>query len=555
MKKQRRKYDEVNYWEPMADSMVGLLLCILLIALLLILYLVRIPEDDYLDLEEGNSYEQYDDAEKGVGNRANGRNDDEEGDDWEQEEPYDNDGGFGGSGGGGEDGEEDEKYKFEDPDPGAGEGEGTDKAAVFVQLVDGETGRTIKKKGIEFELYGSNSALQVLSTYYPKKTDYKKYETDESGVFYFPEKLFLARYYLHELTTVPGYDIADNVEFTIDASYDWNDPYVVTVPINPSKNIIRMKLVDKDDGTAVKSASFDVVAAENIVTQDGTTRYKEGEIVDTIMVDNEGYGESKDLYLGDYYLRQNQVPEYYAKLTADIPVTAESKNESGSPGIKELAEEKTSVTMTLVDALYDTVYLADARFTMTSDDGNIVKNIKTDDKGRFTLTNLKKNTTYHIRQLTTVKDYQVDNADYSFTVNGDGLIDGEKETTIKITNRIIRISVGIQDKLFRGLVSDVSVALQDASGNVIKVWNSTGLEQTVEGLAPGEYIVILDGNKDKEQKIKVENKTELQVFRFERWTTADIGAIVAVTLIAAIIIAGVIIFMKHTRNKRTEDEE
>lgn len=544
--------------------MVGLLLCILLITLLLILYLVRIPDEEYVDLEEGNSYEQYDDADDGGGNHAYGSIDDEEGDDWEQEKKYDYNsnggsggggGSSGGGGGGGGAGEDEENYKFEDPDPGAGEGDGTDKAAVFVQIVDGETGRTIKKKGVEFELYGSNSALQVLSTYYPEKIDYKKYETDKTGVFYLPEKLSLSSYYLHELTTVKGYDIADNVEFTIDDSYDWEDPYVVSVPINPSKNIIRMKLLDQDNGDVITDAAFDVIAAEDIITQDGTTRYKEGEVVDTIKVDGKGYGESIELYLGNYLLRQKKVPEYYAKITEDIEVEVVSKTESGVPTVQELTEEKTSVSVVVKDALYDTVYISGARFSLTTDDGIVVKNITTDDKGRFVLTNLKKNTTYHIRQIDSITDYQIDKTDYSFTVSGDGLIEGEKETDFQIKNRIIRISIGVQDKLFRSQVSDVNIALQDASGKVVKVWNSTGLEQTVEGLTPGDYFIILDGKKDKEHKIKVEDKKELQEFQFEYWTTADIGAILAVSLFVVGVVIGIIIFMRHTRKSKAGDEE
>ncbi|MCI5529985.1 MAG: hypothetical protein MR406_07615 [Blautia sp.] len=550
MKKNKRRYDEVNYWESMADSLVGLLLCILLITFLLILYLVRIPDEEYVDLEQGDSYEQYDDAEDGGGNHSYGVSYDEEGDEWEDEQDYEENNGGGGNGG-----DDADQYQFEDPDPGVGEGDGTDRAAVFVQVVDAETGRTVKKSGLEFELYGANSSLQVLSTYYPKKIDYKKYETDETGVFYLPEKLPLSSYYLHGLSAVDGYDTADKTEFTIDDCYDWSDPYVVTVALYPSKNIIRMKLVDLDNGEPVAGASFDVVAAENIVTQDGTIRYKEGDVVDTINVDEEGYGESTELYLGNYLLRQTEVPEYYAKNTADTVIQVKSKTETGGTGIRELTEEKTSVNVTLTDALYETTYLSGAGFTLSSDDESMTKNFRTDEEGRFTVKDLKKNTTYHIRQVSTTSDYQADNADYSFTVNGEGMIDGEKEANFQIRNRIIRISIGVQDKLFRGQVSDVNAALCDTEGNVIRTWNTTGLEQTIEGLKTGEYTVILDGDKRQENKIVVEDKTEIQNFQFERWTTADLGVILALCLFIIGFIAFMVIFMRRAHQRKPEDKE
>lgn len=550
MKKHKRKYDEVNYWESMADSMVGLLLFVLLILLLLIMYVVQLPDDDL-----GNTYQQNTVVDDGGGNYGNYDESDEDGDTYNDDHDSGSDLDEGGGGTGGAGDTDDEKNKFEDPDPGAGNGEGSNKAAVYVQVVDEETGVTIKKKGIEFELYGSGSALQVLSTYYPKKTDYKKYQTDESGVFYLPEKLYLASYYLHALSTIKGYDIADNVNFTLNEAYDWDDPYILTVPMHPSKNIIRVQLVDKDNGENISDATFDVIASENIVTQDGTTRYREGDVVDTIELDENGYGESKEIYLGKYQLRQNKVPESYAKTSEDTAVEVKSKTEAAVPAVTEITEEKTSVTVSLTDALYDTKYISGAKFELSAESGGKSETYKTDDKGRFTITDLKKNTTYHIKQVSAVSDYEMSNEDYSFTVNGDGLIDGKETEEIKVTNRIIRISVGIKDKLFRGQVSDVNIAIHDAEDNTVKVWDSTGLEQTIEGLTPGEYMVIINGNKDQAQKIRVEDKTELQAFSFEQWTVADIGAIIGVSFVVIGMIVILVIVGKRRRQRKIEDKE
>lgn len=550
MKKHKRKYDEVNYWESMADSMVGLLLFVLLILLLLIMYVVQLPDDDL-----GNTYQQNTVVDDGGGNYGNYDESDEDGDTYNDDHDSGSDLDEGGGGTGGAGDTDDEKNKFEDPDPGAGNGEGSNKAAVYVQVVDEETGVTIKKKGIEFELYGFGSALQVLSTYYPKKTDYKKYQTDESGVFYLPEKLYLASYYLHALSTIKGYDIADNVNFTLNEAYDWDDPYILTVPMHPSKNIIRVQLVDKDNGENISDATFDVIASENIVTQDGTTRYREGDVVDTIELDENGYGESKEIYLGKYQLRQNKVPEFYAKTSEDTAVEVKSKTEAAVPAVTEITEEKTSVTVSLTDALYDTKYISGAKFELSAESGGKSETYKTDDKGRFTITDLKKNTTYHIKQVSAVSDYEMSNEDYSFTVNGDGLIDGKETEEIKVTNRIIRISVGIKDKLFRGQVSDVNIAIHDAEDNTVKVWDSTGLEQTIEGLTPGEYMVIINGNKDQAQKIRVEDKTELQAFSFEQWTVADIGAIIGVSFVVIGMIVILVIVGKRRRQRKIEDKE
>lgn len=555
--KQKRKYDEVNYWESMADSMVGLLLCVLLILMLLIMYLVRIPDDDYVDLTKGDNYEEFQDSDPGGGNHAYGQIDDEEGDAWKaghtDGEKDSGDDGGGHTGGGG--GDEDKNYQYKDPDPGAGEGDGSDRAAVLVQVVDSETGRTIKKAGIQFELYGSNSALQVLSTYYPKKIDYKSFQTDSNGTFYLPEKIVLASYVLHALTTIDGYDLAENVDFTIDQSYDWGDPFVVSVPVSPSKNSISIQVKDMDNGEAVAGATFQVIAAENIVTQDGTTRYKEGDIVDTISVDEEGVGESSELYLGNYLLRQDEVPEYYAKITEDTPVTVKSKSETSAKVVQELSMDKTSVKVEVTDALKNSLYLEGARFNLSEDSGKIVSRLTTDENGRFTITNLKKNTTYHLQQLTTASDYQVDSSDHTFTVNGEGLIDGNSEMEITIRNRIIRISIGVKDRIFQGQVSDVNVALCDSEGNVVKTWNTTGLEQTLEGIPEGEYQIILNGNESQENRITVRNVTEVQEFQFVRWTIADIGTLFALGLICIGAVAVCVVTAKQHKKRKQEEKE
>ena len=135
------------------------------------------------------------------------------------------------------------------------------------------------------------------------------------------------------------------------------------------------------------------------------------------------------------------------------------------------------------------------------------------------------------------------------------MIDGEKEANFQIRNRIIRISIGVQDKLFRGQVSDVNAALCDTEGNVIRTWNTTGLEQTIEGLKTGEYTVILDGDKRQENKIVVEDKTEIQNFQFERWTTADLGVILALCLFIIGFIAFMVIFMRRAHQRKPEDKE
>jgi len=547
-KRPKKKYDEVNYWESMADSMVGLLLCLLLILLLLVLYLVRIPKDPNIDTELGNSYAEYDEPNRGDNDHDWDNWEDYTGDDWEHEddrypENYNSSGG-GGYGGGRDD------HPYDEPTPDVEEGR--DKAAIFVQLVDGETGRTIKLKGVEFELY-ADGALEELSVYYPKKVDYRKFKTDEEGTFYLPERVNLRAYSLHALSSIEGYGRAENTDFEPDRTYEWDDPYVVTVMVSPEKNVIRMQTKDRADGTGIAGAVFEVVATENVTTQDGTVRYKAGEIVDTVTVDGTGYGESKELYLGEYSIRQKTVPEYYAKMDEVSGIALQGKNTSTA--VTELLADKTAVNVMLQDALYDVKVIQGAEFTLSDDAGNVIGTYTTNEKGSFTVKDLKKNKTYYINQTKGLEHYKLSNETEEFNVGEDGLILGNATHEVLFKNRMIRITIGVQDKLFRGQISDMNIAIRDSQGNVIKSWNSSGLEYTLEGLEPGEYEVILSGNEANSYKITVEDKTDVQQFKFSIWTAMDFGSLIGAGLAAILIIVVLVVLIKAKAKKKLEEDE
>ena len=84
----------------------------------------------------------------------------------------------------------------------------------------------------------------------------------------------------------------------------------------------------------LKGAEFEVTAAEDIYTADGTLRIKAGETADRIISGEDGTAESKELYPGKYFLREISAPEGFVLDTEvkELTVTAgikkiEVKNE------------------------------------------------------------------------------------------------------------------------------------------------------------------------------------------------------------------------------------
>lgn len=86
----------------------------------------------------------------------------------------------------------------------------------------------------------------------------------------------------------------------------------VTVPNAPQKGTITVHKIDSETGKPVTEAEavFEIHAKEDIVTGDGTIRYKAGELVDTLTTEG-GSATSKPLYLGTYIVTEKTAPEGY----------------------------------------------------------------------------------------------------------------------------------------------------------------------------------------------------------------------------------------------------
>ena len=58
----------------------------------------------------------------------------------------------------------------------------------------------------------------------------------------------------------------------------------------------------------LETATYEITAAEDIYTLDGTLRASSGEVVDTVTTSSDGTAASKELYLGKYEIREVEAP-------------------------------------------------------------------------------------------------------------------------------------------------------------------------------------------------------------------------------------------------------
>lgn len=545
-KKKTRNLGEIDYWQPTSDLLIGLLLILLLVIAMLGLYVLHIPDIIMGDLwpgdsneeflEEGNSYETGDDEYDSRAMQDNAS-------------PYPsptvtptptptvtpNDQTGTGPGDGEDTGDE--------PDEGI-------KSAVYVMLVDAETGRTVKEAGVVFELYSVDNGLQILNTYYPQRISFREYETTEAGTFYLPEKIYEGEYWLHELTEASGYDISDNQEFVIDELYDWPEPYTVRVPVYPSRNIIRIRVVDSDTGLPVPGGTFDVVAAEDILTLDGTIRYQSGQTVDEIVCDEDGYGESTELYIGSYTVRQKEIPEYYASVLTPVSASVE-KSAEVDPRINTIETEKTTLTLRLTDELYNDRPIEGAEFEIQRG-ANEPEIFTTDGAGRIELTDLEKGVTYRLIQTGAVGDYHPDTEEHTLTIGSNGRVNLNAHPSIELTNRMIRVTVSIQDALLGTQIDGENVALYDSSDEVVHTWTSTGVATTFTDLSAGSYYVVRNGDLSHRYILFIENTAEPQALNVTLFTLRSAGAAALAGVVGLGLIIGMVVVLRKSAKKRKE---
>ena len=576
MKKKKSWYsdDELNVWQPASDMFSALLLILMLVILLLGLYLIHIPEHSQLDPYAGDTYAQGSKEQAEATNtntpqptlffwlaNGGGSGGDLMGGEtphptpWTTETPSasptptvsptpDLPGGGASGGGGGQGGGE-----------GMGEGPGDEpdaglKSAVDIMLVDAETGRTVKEANVQFELYGENHALQVLNVYYPERISFRTYETTENGTFYMPEKLLLGSYELHELSEAEGYDASENIAFELEETHDWEDPLVVRVPVNPSKNIIRVQMTDADTGRGISGGTFDIVADENIITSDGTLRYRAGQTVGQIECNENGYGESEELYLGPYRLIQQLIPAYYVGQLEDVTVQV-SRKSSVLPHINTIASERSTIHMLLADELVPERGIPGAVFSVTADSVRVEPfEAVTDASGQFVLNELEKGVTYRIVQTASTGDYRVNGNTFSISVDVNGRMDGEPLTELESFNHVIRVSIGITDEFSSVQVPNINLALFDnTTGSMVRAWTTTGVPLVFTNLEPGSHTIYIGDNTDNRYDFVVYDQADTQVITLNTTYVMHYVLYGAIAVIGLGLIVGIVIVVLRLRKK------
>ena len=238
-----------------------------------------------------------------------------------------------------------------------------------VVKLDKETGKRIPYEGAAFEIYDSNNHRITMQYTYPQVTSIHTFYTNKEGYLITPEKLPYGDYTLKEVQAPYGYVLDDTpIPFSISQENSSTDTGVTVVKVKArdvaQKGVINItktgeifSSVEENKGvytpkysiSNLKGAIFEIYAVEDITTLDGTVRYEQGTLVDTITTDDDGVAKSKELYLGKYTVIEKTAPNGYVHNATkyDAELTYAGQNVSVTSTDLSVYNERQKVSVSL----------------------------------------------------------------------------------------------------------------------------------------------------------------------------------------------------------------
>lgn len=217
-------------------------------------------------------------------------------------------------------------------------------AHVKIVKKDAETGKTIPYAGAGFQIYDPEGNLVTMTFTYPEITKIDTFYTAEDGMLITPEKLKHEKgYSLVEVQAPYGYVLdSEPVKFDVVQDKSEKEQEITIVKVERSNMPQKGKITVTKTGEVFSSvtatgggyldengndvafpdlyqpvyadkglegAVYEITAAEDIITPDGTTRYEKDAVVATITTGEDGTAVTEPLYLGKYEIREVTAPE------------------------------------------------------------------------------------------------------------------------------------------------------------------------------------------------------------------------------------------------------
>ena len=344
----------------------------------------------------------------------------------------------------------------------------------YIKIVkkDAETGNTIPYAGAGFQIYDPNGNLVTMTFTYPEVTTIDTFYTTADGDLITPQTLEYGKgYSLVEVQAPYGYVLnSEPVYFDVvqENSEEESGITVIevvrsnmaqkgTITVEKSGEVFSSVAGDKGlyqpifSVSGLEGAVYEITAAEDIVTLDGTVRANKGEVVDTVTTGKDGTVKSKELYLGKYEVKEITAPYgmvlnekvhsvelVYAGQNVDVTETATSfyneRQRVEIDLIKSLAIDE-AYGIGKNGEIFDVTFGLYAAEELTAADGKtipadgLIEVISLDESGHGKAISDLPMGSYYVQEISTNSAYIVSDAKYPVTFE----YAGQDTETVRIT--------------------------------------------------------------------------------------------------------------------------
>ena len=413
----------------------------------------------------------------------------------------------------------------------------------YIKVVkkDSETGNTIPYAGAAFKIYTADDELVTMTFTYPTLTTIDTFYTDASGSLITPEELpYGTGYYLVEAEAPYGYvldetpvyfDVTENNAtfengITVILVDKLNVPQKGTVTVTKTGEVfydvsVTEKTVDEEPNDSIETeteeilennniiyqpvysvtglcgAVYEIKAAEDIITPDGTLRYAKDEVVDTITTGEDGTVTSKELYLGKYVVYEVTAPYGYVKSDEvhEIEFTYAGQEVSVIEEATSFCNERQKATLSIQkiletndifeignnDEIKNVVFGLYAAEELVSAGGatipalGLIEEITFDENGLATIKTDIPLGSYYVKEIDTDKHYILNSNKYEFVFEYQG-------QEIVCVALLVNNGEAIENQIIYGSVSGIKKTDLDETldGAVIGLFKSTETKFTEE---------------------------------------------------------------------------
>lgn len=410
---------------------------------------------------------------------------------------------------------------------------------IKVIKVDAETGNTIPYAGAGFQIFRPDGSKVEMTFTYPEVTTIDTFYTNDAGMLITPEKLEFGKgYFLKEVSAPYGYVLShETVKFDVteDNSTEESGVTVVAVKLGnyAQKGIIKISKtgevfasVTATDGVyqpvyavqGLAGATYEIKAAADIYTPDGTLRCSAGEVVDTVTTGADGTAESKPLYLGKYEITEMKAPDgmvvnkdahtaelVYAGQEIEITETAASfcnDRQKARISLSKVLEQNKQFGIGMNNELSAVTFGFYAAEELTAADGSVIpadgliEILSLDENGKAVLKSDVPFGSYYVKEISTDSHYILSDEKYPATFAYAGqeipvvelaVNDGKSITNEMIYGEIHGMKKDEDGKALAG--ATIGLFLTDGTEPILTTVSAEDGSFSFTGIPYGEYVV------------------------------------------------------------------